>query len=122
MHDLLVAARAQFKVMEDNLVEVMWALALFSHTPPPEWLQAVEVVLVDSAAPPAQLPTPFQLDIEDPNMLPQLRAALDLLTNASVQEHMMRGPHHSGIRLLPGEVAMFEQPSAWPVAKLQELD
>ncbi|KAJ9527605.1 hypothetical protein QJQ45_025877 [Haematococcus lacustris] len=27
------------------------------------------------------------------------------------------------IRLLPGEVAMFEQPSsAWPVAKLQELD
>ncbi|KAJ9509349.1 hypothetical protein QJQ45_001797 [Haematococcus lacustris] len=199
MHDLLVAARAQFKVMEDNdlvsivwslaslrhrpgplwlsalcqesrarlaqwpahsLVEVMWALALFSHTPPPEWLQAVEVVLVDrwlqqwvgshlyiqvvqtgasgsgqhedegqgqgeqeviaerrqvikaafralveAARPdlsPAQVDAVVaQLDIEDPNMLPQLRAALDLLTNASVQEHMMRGPHHSGIRLLP---------------------
>ncbi|KAJ9524600.1 hypothetical protein QJQ45_024187 [Haematococcus lacustris] len=76
-----------------------------------------------SAAPPAQLPPPVQLYIEDPNLLPQIKAALDLLTNASVQEHMMRGPHHSRIRLLPGEVAMFEQPSsAWPVAKLQQLD
>ncbi|KAJ9532154.1 hypothetical protein QJQ45_003948 [Haematococcus lacustris] len=76
-----------------------------------------------SAAPPAQLPPPVQLDIEDPNLLPQIKAAMDLLTNASVQEHMMRGPHHRGIRLLPGEVATFEQPSsAWPVAKLQQLD
>ncbi|KAJ9532149.1 hypothetical protein QJQ45_003949 [Haematococcus lacustris] len=76
-----------------------------------------------SAAPPAQLPPPVQLDIEDPNLLPQIKAAMDLLTNASVQEHMMRGPHHRGIRLLPGEVATFEQlSSAWPVAKLQQLD
>ncbi|KAJ9532028.1 hypothetical protein QJQ45_003753 [Haematococcus lacustris] len=76
-----------------------------------------------SAAPPAQLPPPMQLDTEDPNLLPQIKAAMDLLTNASVKEHMMRGPHHRGIRLLPGEVAVFEQPSsAWPVAKLQELD
>ncbi|KAJ9534451.1 hypothetical protein QJQ45_016148 [Haematococcus lacustris] len=64
-----------------------------------------------SAAPPAQLPPPVQLDIEDPNLLPQIKAAMDLLTNASVQEHMMRGPHHRGIRLLPGEVATFEQPA-----------
>ncbi|KAJ9532062.1 hypothetical protein QJQ45_003782 [Haematococcus lacustris] len=77
----------------------------------------------DSAGPPAQLPPPVQLDIEDPNLLPQIKAAMDLLTNASVQEHLMRGPHHRGIRLLPSEVAVFEQPSsAWPVAKLQELD
>ncbi|KAJ9516888.1 hypothetical protein QJQ45_027323 [Haematococcus lacustris] len=75
------------------------------------------------AAPPAQLPPPVQLDVEDPSLLPQIKAAMDLLTNASVQEHLMRGPHHSRIRLLPGEVAVFEQPSsAWPVAKLQELD
>ncbi|KAJ9518968.1 hypothetical protein QJQ45_026184 [Haematococcus lacustris] len=40
-----------------------------------------------------------------------------------VIEHMMRAPHHPGIRLLPGEVAVFEQPSsAWPVAMLQQLD
>ncbi|KAJ9510817.1 hypothetical protein QJQ45_027770 [Haematococcus lacustris] len=76
-----------------------------------------------SAAPPAQLPPPVQLDVEDPSLLPQIKAAMDLLTNATVQEHLMRGPHHSRIRLLPGEVAVFEQPSsAWPVAKLQELD
>ncbi|KAJ9520433.1 hypothetical protein QJQ45_000156 [Haematococcus lacustris] len=75
-----------------------------------------------SAAPPAQLPPPVQLDVEDPSLLPQIKAAMDLLTNASVQEHLMRGPHRC-IRLLPGEVAVFEQPSsAWPVAKLQELD
>ncbi|KAL6751651.1 hypothetical protein V8C86DRAFT_2773971, partial [Haematococcus lacustris] len=47
-----------------------------------------------SAAPPAQLPPPVQLDIEDPSLLPQIKAAMDLLTNASVQEHLMRGPHH----------------------------
>ncbi|KAJ9523453.1 hypothetical protein QJQ45_005363 [Haematococcus lacustris] len=60
-----------------------------------------------------------ELDIWDPNLLPQIKAAMGLLTNASVLEHMMRGPHHCGIRLLPGEVAVFEQTSsAWPVAKL----
>ncbi|KAJ9516651.1 hypothetical protein QJQ45_015168, partial [Haematococcus lacustris] len=48
-----------------------------------------------SAAPPAQLPPPVQLDVEDPSLLPQIKAAMDLLTNASVQEHLMRGPHHS---------------------------
>ncbi|KAJ9509489.1 hypothetical protein QJQ45_001941 [Haematococcus lacustris] len=38
-------------------------------------------------------------------------------------EHLMRGPHHRGIGLLPGEVAVFEQPSsAWPVAMLKQLD
>ncbi|KAJ9517866.1 hypothetical protein QJQ45_004195 [Haematococcus lacustris] len=64
-----------------------------------------------TAAPPAQLPPPVQLDIEDPNLLPQIKAAMDLLTKQVL------------IRLLPGEVAVFEQPSsAWPVAKLQELD
>ncbi|GFH13576.1 hypothetical protein HaLaN_09493 [Haematococcus lacustris] len=48
---------------------------------------------------------------------------MELLTKASVIEHMMRGPHHRGIRLLPGEVAAFEQPSsAWPVAMLKQLD
>ncbi|KAJ9516732.1 hypothetical protein QJQ45_027137 [Haematococcus lacustris] len=48
---------------------------------------------------------------------------MELLTNATVLEHMMRGPHHRGIRLLPGEVAVFEQPSsAWAVAMLKQLD
>ncbi|KAJ9525753.1 hypothetical protein QJQ45_003430 [Haematococcus lacustris] len=48
---------------------------------------------------------------------------MELLAKASVIEHMMRGPHHRGIRLLPGEVAVFEQPSrAWPVAMLKQLD
>ncbi|KAJ9529598.1 hypothetical protein QJQ45_013895 [Haematococcus lacustris] len=48
---------------------------------------------------------------------------MELLAKASVIEHMMRGPHHCGIRLLPGEVAVFEQPSsAWPVAMLKQLD
>ncbi|KAJ9507578.1 hypothetical protein QJQ45_019240 [Haematococcus lacustris] len=46
-----------------------------------------------------------------------------LITKASVQEHLMRGPQHRGIRLLPGEVAVFEQPSsAWTVAMLKQLD
>ncbi|GFH08413.1 hypothetical protein HaLaN_03366, partial [Haematococcus lacustris] len=62
-----------------------------------------------------------QLDIEDPQLLAQIKNAMQLLTNASVIEHMMRGPHHSGIRLLPGEVAVFEQPSsAWPLAMLKQ--
>ncbi|GFH25238.1 uncharacterized protein HaLaN_23171, partial [Haematococcus lacustris] len=48
---------------------------------------------------------------------------MELLTKASVLEHLMRRPHHRGIRLLPGEVAVFEQPnSAWPVAMLKQLD
>ncbi|KAJ9531376.1 hypothetical protein QJQ45_006824 [Haematococcus lacustris] len=76
-----------------------------------------------TAAAPAQLPPPVQLDIWDPQLLVQLKNAMELLTNASVIEHMMRGPHHRGIRLLPGEVAVFEQPSsAWPVAMLKRLD
>ncbi|KAJ9509422.1 hypothetical protein QJQ45_001887 [Haematococcus lacustris] len=76
-----------------------------------------------SAAAPAQLPPPVQLGIWDPQLLAQIRDAMALLTKASVIEHMMRGPHHHGIRLLPGEVAAFEQPSsAWPVAMLQQLD
>ncbi|KAJ9517555.1 hypothetical protein QJQ45_024960 [Haematococcus lacustris] len=76
-----------------------------------------------TAAAPAQLPPPVQLDIWDPQLLAQIRDAMELLTKASVLEHLMRGPHHRGIRLLPGEVAVFEQPSsAWLVAKLQELD
>ncbi|KAJ9525407.1 hypothetical protein QJQ45_003207 [Haematococcus lacustris] len=76
-----------------------------------------------TAAAPAQLPPPVQLGIWDPQLLAQIRDAMELLTKASVIEHMMRGPHHHGIRLLPGEVAAFEQPSnAWPVAILQQLD
>ncbi|KAJ9515735.1 hypothetical protein QJQ45_002627 [Haematococcus lacustris] len=64
-----------------------------------------------------------QLGIWDPQLLAQIRDAMELLTKASVIQHMMRGPHHHGIRLLPGEVAAFEQPSsAWPVAMLQQLD
>ncbi|KAJ9517042.1 hypothetical protein QJQ45_002559 [Haematococcus lacustris] len=43
-----------------------------------------------SAAAPAQLPPPVQLDIEDPQLLVQIRDALDLLTKASVLEHLMR--------------------------------
>ncbi|KAJ9517952.1 hypothetical protein QJQ45_004267 [Haematococcus lacustris] len=76
-----------------------------------------------TAAAPAQLPPPVQLDIWDPQLLAQIKDAMELLAKASVIEHMMRGPHHPGIRLLPGEVAVFEQPSsAWPVAMLQQLD
>ncbi|KAJ9518642.1 hypothetical protein QJQ45_018662, partial [Haematococcus lacustris] len=76
-----------------------------------------------TAAAPAQLPPPVQLDIWDPQLLAQIKNAMQLLTKASVLEHLMRGPHHAGIRLLPGEVAVFEQPSsAWPVAMLQQLD
>ncbi|KAJ9525977.1 hypothetical protein QJQ45_009363 [Haematococcus lacustris] len=76
-----------------------------------------------TAAAPAQLPPPVQLGIWDPQLLAQIKDAMELLTKASVIEHMMRGPHHHGIRLLPGEVAVFEQPSsAWPVAMLKQLD
>ncbi|KAJ9524793.1 hypothetical protein QJQ45_024424 [Haematococcus lacustris] len=75
------------------------------------------------AAAPAQLPPPVQLNILDPKLLAQIKDAMELLTTARVLEHLMRGPHHSGIKLLPAEVAVFEQPSsAWPVAKLTELD
>ncbi|KAJ9509237.1 hypothetical protein QJQ45_001706 [Haematococcus lacustris] len=75
------------------------------------------------AAAPAQLPPPVQLNIWDPQLLAQIKDAMELLTKASVLEHLMRGPHHRGIRLLPGEVAVFEQPSsAWLVAMLKELN
>ncbi|KAJ9507292.1 hypothetical protein QJQ45_006265 [Haematococcus lacustris] len=42
-----------------------------------------------------------QLGIWDPQLLAQIRDAMELITKASVQEHLMRGPHHHGIRLLP---------------------
>ncbi|KAJ9505911.1 hypothetical protein QJQ45_002780 [Haematococcus lacustris] len=75
-----------------------------------------------SAAAPEQLPPPVPLNIEDPKLLAQIKDAMELLTTARVLEHLMRGPHHSGIKLLPAEVAVFQQPSsAWPVAKLKEL-
>ncbi|GFH08048.1 hypothetical protein HaLaN_02947 [Haematococcus lacustris] len=54
-----------------------------------------------TAAAPAQLPPPVQLNIFDPQLLAQIKDALERLTNASVLEHLMRGPHHRGIRLLP---------------------
>ncbi|KAJ9512135.1 hypothetical protein QJQ45_012714 [Haematococcus lacustris] len=48
---------------------------------------------------------------------------MDRLNTAGVLEHMMRSPHYNGIKLLPAEVAVFEQPSsAWPVAMLKQLD
>ncbi|KAJ9527654.1 hypothetical protein QJQ45_025921 [Haematococcus lacustris] len=76
-----------------------------------------------SAAAPAQLPPPVQLNILDPKLLSQIKDAMELLNTARVLEHLMRGPHDSGIKLLPAEVAVFEQPSsAWPVAMLQQLD
>ncbi|KAJ9513196.1 hypothetical protein QJQ45_029312 [Haematococcus lacustris] len=76
-----------------------------------------------SAAARAQLPPPVPLNIWDPKLLAQINDAMELLTTARVLQHLMRGPHHSGIMLLPAEVAVFEQPSsAWPVAKLKELD
>ncbi|KAJ9508841.1 hypothetical protein QJQ45_028156 [Haematococcus lacustris] len=72
---------------------------------------------------PAQLPPPVQLNIVDPKLLAQIKDAMELLTTARVLEHLMRGPHHNGIKLLPAEVAVFEQPSsAWPVAMLKQLD
>ncbi|GFH16439.1 hypothetical protein HaLaN_12861, partial [Haematococcus lacustris] len=76
-----------------------------------------------AAVAPAQLPPPVPLNIWDPKLLAQIKDAMELLTTARVLEHLMRGPHHSGIKLLPAEVAVFEQPSnAWLVAKLRELD
>ncbi|KAJ9511938.1 hypothetical protein QJQ45_004465 [Haematococcus lacustris] len=80
-------------------------------------------VLLLSFLAPTQLPPPVQLNIWEPQLFVQIRDAMELLTKASVLEHLMRGPHHRGIRLLPGEVAVFEQPSsAWPVAMLKQLD
>ncbi|KAJ9505733.1 hypothetical protein QJQ45_029267 [Haematococcus lacustris] len=80
-------------------------------------------VLIQSFLAPAQLPPQVQPGIWDPQLLVKIRDAMELLTKASVLEHLMRGPHHRGIRLLPGEVAVFEQPnSAWPVAMLKQLD
>ncbi|KAJ9516358.1 hypothetical protein QJQ45_001044 [Haematococcus lacustris] len=81
------------------------------------------VLLQSLLAAPAQLPPPVQLGIWDPQLLIQIRDAMELLTKASVLEHLMRGPHHRGIKLLPGEVAVLEQPSsAWPIAMLKQLD
>ncbi|KAJ9524161.1 hypothetical protein QJQ45_004931 [Haematococcus lacustris] len=45
-----------------------------------------------SAAAPAQLPPSVQLNILDPQLLVQIRDAMELITKASVQEHLMRGP------------------------------
>ncbi|KAJ9512917.1 hypothetical protein QJQ45_029067 [Haematococcus lacustris] len=76
-----------------------------------------------SAAASAQLPPPVPLNIWDPKLLAQINDAMELLTTARVLQHLMRGPHHSGIRLAGIKVAVSEQPSsAWPVAKLKELD
>ncbi|KAJ9526546.1 hypothetical protein QJQ45_017699 [Haematococcus lacustris] len=76
-----------------------------------------------NAAAPAQLPPPVQLNIWDPLLLAQIKDAMELLAKAIVLEHMMRGPHHRGIRLLPGEVAVLWQPSnAWLIAMLKDLD
>ncbi|KAJ9509084.1 hypothetical protein QJQ45_001575 [Haematococcus lacustris] len=85
--------------------------------------QPVEAHSPCSATAPAQLPLPVQLGIRGPKLLAQIKAAMDLLTTASELEHMMHGPHHRGIKLLPGEVAVYEQASsAWLGAKLKELD
>ncbi|KAJ9518360.1 hypothetical protein QJQ45_010314 [Haematococcus lacustris] len=95
-------------------------------TPTPTRKQARDLVHLcspRSAAAPAQLPPPVQLNILDPKLLAQIKDAMELLTTARVLKHLLRGPHHSGIKLLPTEVAVFEQPSsAWPVAMLQQLD
>ncbi|KAJ9509975.1 hypothetical protein QJQ45_011425 [Haematococcus lacustris] len=70
------------------------------------------------AAAPAQLASTMQLNIWDAD-----QGCHGLLTNARALEHLMRGPHHRGIRLLPGKVAVFEQPSnAWLIAMLKDLD
>ncbi|KAJ9529151.1 hypothetical protein QJQ45_007817 [Haematococcus lacustris] len=80
-------------------------------------------VLLQSFLAPAQLPPPVPLGIWDPKLLAQIKDAMELLTKASVLEHLMRGPHHSGIKLLPAEVVVFEQPSnAWLTAMLKQLD
>ncbi|KAJ9520310.1 hypothetical protein QJQ45_030225, partial [Haematococcus lacustris] len=44
------------------------------------------------AAAQAQLTPPVQLGIWDPKLLAQIKAAMGLLTTASVLEHLMRGP------------------------------
>ncbi|KAJ9509787.1 hypothetical protein QJQ45_011604 [Haematococcus lacustris] len=66
-----------------------------------------------TAAAPAQLPPPVQLGIWDPQLLVQIRDAMELLTKASVLEHLMRGPHHRGIRLLPGEAHILALKVTW---------
>ncbi|KAJ9529321.1 hypothetical protein QJQ45_008001 [Haematococcus lacustris] len=40
-------------------------------------------------------------DIGDPKLLAQIKEAMELLTTARVLEHLMRDPHHNGIKLLP---------------------
>ncbi|KAJ9517756.1 hypothetical protein QJQ45_004063 [Haematococcus lacustris] len=65
-------------------------------------------------------PPPVQLGIWDPKLLPQIKDVMDLLIIARVQEHLMRGPQHRGIKLLVSEVAVFEQPrNAWLDAMLK---
>ncbi|GFH31742.1 hypothetical protein HaLaN_30845, partial [Haematococcus lacustris] len=48
-------------------------------------------------------PAAVPLNIWDPKLLAQIKDAMELLTTARVLEHLMRGPHHSGIKLLPAE-------------------
>ncbi|KAJ9532005.1 hypothetical protein QJQ45_003714 [Haematococcus lacustris] len=74
-----------------------------------------------SAAAPAQLPPPVPLNIWDPKLLAQIKDAMQLLTTARVLEHLMRGPHHNGIKLLPAEVAVLVAAEV-AVAMLQQLD
>ncbi|KAJ9522521.1 hypothetical protein QJQ45_008369 [Haematococcus lacustris] len=50
-----------------------------------------------TAAAPAQLHPSRQLDIFDPQLLAQMKDALELLTNVSVLEHSMCGPHHRSL-------------------------
>ncbi|KAJ9507927.1 hypothetical protein QJQ45_021274, partial [Haematococcus lacustris] len=67
-----------------------------------------------TAAAPAQLPPPVQLGIWDPQLLAQIRDAMELITKASVIEHLMRGPHHHGIRLLPAQDPPAPAPAQAP--------
>ncbi|GFH07723.1 hypothetical protein HaLaN_02565, partial [Haematococcus lacustris] len=72
-----------------------------------------------------------QLGIWDLKLLARIKAAMGLLTTASVLEHMMRGPHHCSIKLLTGEgeadglwgrlgggseITQQQEPQAWLLA------
>ncbi|KAJ9504663.1 hypothetical protein QJQ45_013530, partial [Haematococcus lacustris] len=64
----------------------------------------------------AQLPPLVQLDIWDPKLLAQIKGALDMLSTASVLEHMTRQHRH------PMLMPVFEDPSNQALlAKLQDL-
>ncbi|KAJ9509981.1 hypothetical protein QJQ45_011685, partial [Haematococcus lacustris] len=67
-----------------------------------------------TAAAPAQLPPSVQLNILDPQLLAQIKDAMELLGKASVIEHMMRGPHH---RALLAQEAPAQDPPAPPSAQ-----